>query len=579
MSAVKGQPGTKPQSLPKKPEVRAAEVVAESPKVDMFAAPSQEEMNLFEAPSQEELSAAQEPSSFESPGYTEALPFLGGLGGAAAGAAIGAPFAGVGAIPGAFIGGVIGAGVGAAGFQGWRDIIETQILGKPQSSAMDVTGDMAAKGGREALDQAVGLGIGKAAGAVAKAIPNKLYEPIAEYGNKLIKGLRDQVETPVMKLIASKVTPMNSEAAGDAAKELFKRDIQKKYGPFIQAYADLDAVAKAVPLRDEARVKFNHELREFAAEFSGDNNKIIRKFTDDITASNSGKHLDDVIRQIEDARQVAYKTGASNQAQVLKELKARANNFLDGETTRLATRIQAGKATPEEINFVKTIAQQRGIQDPDINKYAKSLANDFMKSKDKVRGEYHQFKLHLEDVAEQTRVRPSKSGPMAFIEDINDVPSEKLIEKMFDPKNAAALRKMKEVTPEVYDVVAKSKVKEILRKSSPTGEVDIRAFQKEIAKLPDSTKSLLFSTDDLKAIHNAVNDPKLKKLEALERIGNNMITKWIGDVAKVSGVIAEEAGKTAAKYPKASAAARQVVGKGTVGATQYILRPRDADQD
>ena len=71
---------------------------------------------------------------------------------------------------------------------------------------------------------------------------------------------------------------------------------------------------------------------------------------------------------------------------------------------------------------------------------------------------------------EQTKVNPSGSGPMSFLKDIQDVPSEKLIERMFDPKNASALRAMQKETPEIYEQVTRTKMQQVLDRSKYDGK-------------------------------------------------------------------------------------------------------------
>lgn len=545
MAAIKGQPAPKPGQV--KSPVPSAEDEAAAFLADLESAPSaSSEATAYLNENVPDMAPPMEEPAFESPWYTKMLPTVGGVIGGIAGAAALNPVTAVG-----------GAALGGAAGQSYRDLIETNLLGKPQSSSAQVAKEIGIAGAEEGAGQVVGMGIAKGIGAGAKLASNYIAAPVKEFMANAVKSVRDSVEEPLTKLIASKVTTMNTEAAGDSAKELLKKNIMTKYGPFADAYSKLSDVSRVTPLKDEARRKFTMGLKEWGVEnHSGDNWKVIKKFSDDIDAANTGAQLDDVIQQIGDARNVAFRSGASRQAQVLKELQAKVQDFSEGEITKLATLIQSGKATPQEMQFIQQLAQQRGVPPEEATKYAKSIAKDYLSSKDKVRTDYSGFRSFLEDVSEQAKVKVNNKGPMTFLSDLESVPSEKLIERMFDKKNAAALRRMQTETPEVFDVVAKSQMSQIVQKSSPEGKLNLNKLRENIYNLPDSTRNMLLSADDLKTLNKVVNDPRLKRLESVERLGDNAVAKWLKDLTNVTMTV----GEGVAKGPKTSAAVRQVVG-------------------
>lgn len=569
MAATKGQPAPKPSQIQASPAKAQKSVVddffADYDAPEMQAAPAvgEEAFTPVEAPQED----VPQQGAFQSPWYTEALPVAGGIIGGIAGTAAGP------------LGSIGGAALGGAAGQSYRDLIETKLLGKPQSAPMDVAKDIALAAGEEGAGQLVGMGIAKAAGKAASLASKYISAPIKEGMESIVKSVRSSVEEPLMKLLDAKTVPFNTEVAGDTAKNLLKQNIQAKYGPFIKAYNGLDEVANVTPIRDEARLGFTKSLTEWASEnHAGDNYKIIKKFANDIDASNSMRQLNDVVSQINDARQVAAKSGAVKQAAMLKELRDKVTGFSENEITKLAARIQGGKASPQELMFFEKMVLQNGIQEPNPMKYAKSLADDYLKTKDKVRVDYAGFRSFLEDVGEQTKLRADNKGPMAFLNSLDDVPSEKLIERMFDKKNAAALRRMQKETPEVFDVVTKSKISQLVQKASPEGTLNLGKLRKEIYALPESTRSLLFSADELKTMNLVVSNPKLKRLEALERVGDNMLTRWAQDVANIGMIY----GEGAMKSPKISAGVRQVVGNAAIaggGKAKEMLTPKSKSAD
>ena len=536
MAAIQGQPAPKPESLKEPVPGDAAEKEADD-FLAQFSAPSvPESADTIEAdqflaslPQGEVQPAEQE---FQSPFYTSALPTVGGLIGGIAGG-LG------GGLPGA----VGGAALGAAGGQSWRDLIETNILGKKQKTSDETIKDIVETATVEGAGQLIGAGVAKGAGIVARSASNYISAPIKNYMSNAIKMAKESIEGPLTKLLFNKSTHLNTEQAGDAIKSLLKENIKTKYGTFVQAYSDLDAVTKSIPIDDVARKGFIRELKGWATEsLGGDNLKLVNKFAGELDSVINGKQLDDVIGQINDAKDMAFRSGAGKQGAILQELADRASDFLEGRSTDLAMRISSGNANQAELQFLNTIVRQRGIQEPDPTKYIKNIAKDYLNSKEKLKSDYSGFKDFLRDVAEQTKVKINKKGPMTFINAVDNVPSEKLVEKMFDPKNAAALRKMQAETPEVFDMVTKSKLSQMIQKSSLSGDLDLKALRTEILKLPPSTRSMLFSADEFKMLNQVVMNPRLQRISMLQKAGDNMVSRWTQDLMTAVGIGVEQLG-------------------------------------
>jgi hypothetical protein len=494
------------------------------------------------------------------------LPALGSVGGAVVGGVMGAPTG-----PGAIATGVGGAIIGGSMGQSAKDFIESAFMSKTPKTATQEAHDMGVSGLEQGAMQAAGEGVLR--------LPGLLAKPVAVLGGQLsnvVEGISNEVKAPLTKMLQEKSTQMTTEEAGNAAKTLLTKNIKERYGPFVDAYAALDQVNQAMPLKDEARLGLTNNLKSWALDnLSGDNYKMVKKFSDDINAVGNGKQLNDVVQQIGDAKAMAFKNGANRQYQVLKQLQEKVMDFADSQTTALASKIQAGKATPQEMQFVNQLAQQRGVVENNVNDYAKSLAKDFLKAKDKVNTDYSSFKSFLEDVGEQTKTSTNKVGPMTFMSNLNEVPSEKLIERMFDPKNAAALRNMQQQTPEVFDVVVKSKWSQIMQKASPTGQLDLPMLQKELNKLPGSTRSVLMSNEEARTLSQVVNDPRLKHLQTLEHAKNSFLVKWVKDLSATAFIGKEVAKKTS---PLVGAPVKQAVGTPVYNFGKSMVAP-DSGQE
>jgi hypothetical protein len=362
-----------------------------------------------------------EQQNFESPWYTSALPAAGGIAGGIAGAGIGGP-----------AGAVVGAAAGGAAGQGYREWIETNILGKPISETP--VKDAGIEGVKEGAGQLIGLGVVKGAGAVGtkiagsklgQAAGGKIAEIAAapiNYVKNTVKAVRENIESPLLEMITKKTNPMNAEQAGDQVKSLFMQDVEQRFG-------------QATDLAEKYYAKF-------------------------------------------------------------KDL------------------IPKNVPSPADAHVQETY--------------------------------YNQFGELL----------PKSVNPKNFVETLQNVPSEKLIEKMWDPKNAAALRALQEEMPKVFDQVAQARMNQVLRKASPEGVLDLAGVRKAIYNMPEATRDLLMSGDEVKVMNQVLNSPRLARIKDLEKMGEEFVGKWSRRVYEMAHIGAEVVPKVAD-----TAGVRQVIGK------------------
>lgn len=524
-------------------------------------------MAMFAPPTEVEMGGSQEvPGQFESPWYTEALPTVGGVVGGITGTLAGAGLGGVGAIPG----GVAGAGLGEAAGEAYRDIIETQFLGKPQRSGEEVATAVGKAAAIGAGSQLIGEGIVKALGTAAKLIPKESYEPIASWASNMVKNAKAKIEGPALKILAERGTQMNTREAGDAVKTSLRQGIEQKYAPFIESYKAMDDISKSLPIRDEARRDFTQKLKAWAlSDLSRDNYKVVAKIADDIDAANNGLQLEDLAMSLSGDASAQYGRLNAPMGKFYSDLAGRIDDFLEVQTEGLAKKVLKGKATPEEMNFFTQIAQQRGIPPEEITKYPKQLANDFLKGKAKIDSDYAGYKAFLEDVGEQTKTKMRKYNTKSLLNRIDEVPSEQLVERMFQEKNSAALLKMKEQSPEVFDIVQKTKMTDIMRRASPEGKLDVKEAWSLLNKMPVSTRRLLVNDDEMSLLLKTGTSPKLRRIEALQKASDGMIANWIKNLYTATELGVEAGAQTVRKSPALQSAAKY--GVGTVG--QRLVGP------
>lgn len=476
-------------------------------------------------------------------GMLNAIPTVGGL--------VGGTF---GSVPGAAAGGAAGASLKAS--------LEKAIFGEGPQSRGELYGDIASSAAENAGGQLLGEVIpglvsltkgatkkaiqvlgNKLAGVPDEAVGNYLEAPeavknLARLSNgdpavaaekirsekwlPAIDEARGLLEDPALQVMSKKTTTQSPREVGDNIKNLIKTNVTQKYGPFQKAYGELSQISRATPLPDAARVGFDQKLKSWALEEfpqSSSSYNLVKKHSESFLASNNGAQFESALGDLTDEINLAFKTGETKKAQVLKSIKDQASGFLEKQVDDLAVRIQSGKASQQEKLFLDQIAKVRGLQQEDTAKYAKSLAKDYLSSRTKIKSDYSGFKEFMDSLGEQTGLK--NKGTFDFLSKIDDIPSEKLVDKMFNVKNSAALEKMKKETPEVFDQLSRFKVKELMQESmNKSNKLDVSKFYSNVQELPPEVRKLIFSADEMKSLHSVANNPRLNKLnDTVDRLG------------------------------------------------------------
>ena|SRR3990167_652827 len=471
--------------------------------------------------------------------FAQALPAAGGI---------------VGGIAGLPMGGILGsaggAALGASAGTALRLAIEKGILAKQDEDTSSISAalkEIGWEGAKEGLMQGAGglafKGIAKGGSLLANT---KAGQVVSEYVSHLsspltkwVKEEYDQVVEPILTKLSKVMPARNIEESGDTVKELLKTNINNRYGKFKQAYESLDNIAESVPLDRTAINNFTLKLAAEAKNLSSSDEKLMLKMISDISRSQHGLKLKNTVKTINDNASKAFANNQTGLGKQYANLANKLDDFYDDQVTALANKYMRGEISANDSQFLVALMNQRSIVEANPSKYAKSLASDYLKSKEIVRNDYAGFKSFLGDLSEQTKIKMGKKGPMRFLDEIDSIPSEKLMERMFDPKNAQALRKMKQETPEVFNEVVGAKIKNMLSLSSPTGELDVvalRSFQKAINKMPEPVRNLVFDSADVTEMNRILNSPKIEKLGHLQVRGENFLRGWLGDLVEVSKI-------------------------------------------
>lgn len=589
MAGIKGQPGTKPSNVPA-PIPGAAQTDAfDSAEVSMGKSAG----DAFDSAQVGGSSAAPVDGGGSQPeGWgpwltqkaADAAPTVAGGVMAIAGAPAGVP-------------GIVGMGMaGAASGTAIKQAIEQQILGKTlmkQNGRVrevmtpdDMLAEIRDSSGQLGAELLAGEGTLKVLGTAGRLaaetrlggmVADKIMtaaKPTIDYVSNFTDGLKKQIIQPVSDFLSENMTTLSPEASGDAVKQSLGTRITAKFNDFKQSYAQINSVAADTPMSDAARKGLTDKIRSDAVD--SPYYKMAKGYTDQIDAAGNTqqvhKVISDVNAKISELSQYQTSGAIRDKIAVLQQISDRATDSMENFTYGMAQRISKGMASPQEMKaFEQMMVQQANPSVPaaekNIAQYAKSVAKDYIDKREAINTDYAKFRSFLEDVGDQTRLKADGSGPMQFVRKLNEVPSEQLVERMFLPKNAAALRSMQEATPEVFQAVKQARVTDIYSKSLTDGVLDVKKLADNFAAIPPDSRRLFIPDAALQQMQNVSKSGMLKILEGRYQ---NWATKTVGEIAdmtKLSMMATKQITKDAAKTVPARVITDKTIGT-AVGAGQ-----------
>lgn len=164
----------------------------------------------------------------------------------------------------------------------------------------------------------------------------------------------------------------------------------------------------------------------------------------------------------------------------------------------------------------------------------------------------------------------TKSTPLKnLVQVMKDEPSEKFLAKLWDPENYAAMKAMKEQMPDVFDVVAKSRMTQIAKEAGGSGKLlNVGGINESLKAMPTATRRLLVDDGGMEVMKKVLTGGKLKRLDHMEKLGNSMVANWAKQAYAVAMTGAEKAVENADTM-----VGRQIIGKGVMKLAEPKLSP------
>jgi hypothetical protein len=534
VAGIQGQPTASPQDLPKTPGDQAAQ----DPYADLALPEANTQGDSYQAgagQAQADNQPLVDPNSTAGEylqTFANAAPTVGGIAGGLTG---GMWNMGVGSGPGAVIGAVGGNSV--------KRLIEINLLGKdPNATVGQEIGDSALTAGRAALENYIGGKIFKGAGNLAAGAYEKFGKAPMEAMAASVKSTIDGIEKPAYDFINTMASKLNSREAGDFVKSLLNTDISTKYAKYAEQYKIIGDIASQVPLAVD-KLKSFIGTQGFHADnqLIGDGKKAVQPFIKQLGTATNVTQLKTLMGDVKSAMAVAWDAAgrqSTTKYEALKHLSGEIGQFLDDHTIDFAKKIQdGGMIGTGEKQFLERILQMKGEIEPDAGKYARALANDFLKTQEKLSADYGGFREFLKNVGEQTKKKIGRMGPTKFLNDLEAMPSETLVKNMFQPENSRALEKMAEQNPTIFEQIRASKLRQIVQDTSEGPNLNLKGIRDYLKGSKfDSTRHLILDNAQWDELNAIVDNKVIPAQQKLLEEGQKTMAKWAAKMAYVEHV-------------------------------------------
>ncbi len=274
--------------------------------------------------------------------------------------------------------------------------------------------------------------------------------------------------------------------AGALIKEQVQNTIDKIHEPLKAYYAEREALGQTIDLPDNARLKLYDKLIDQSQNFGSvgsEGSKIIRDLAERALSQNNVSQLDKLITEIGSDQRKAFRAADTNTSKALGSV---ADTLKEFQVSQIA---KQGKA----------LAKDGALG-------AEEVANQVINQHKEITRQYKEFKEILGDLASDQRLG-KKNLTAGSIENVLDgIPNEKVIDKMFDPKNADGLMRLQKNFPDVFKTLIDQKKSQILQASIRDDNVKIGEVLKQLydeKKLSSKVRDMMFLPDQLKRLDAA----------------------------------------------------------------------------
>lgn len=363
----------------------------------------------------------------------------------------------------------------------------TKLVGlEPEAMVAGVRGldqELAQKQAVESAGDA--LGIKPTRGMLTTDLTTRGLESSLEQAPTVAgKIVRSEVE-PVRRAMSdfvdesTKSKSMKSPVViGENIKDGIKDKILRTYEPIKAIYADFEKNAINIPLKEKSQLAIARNLNQYADEMLTTTDKqMVKDYADNILSAKN-------VNQLKDLRsQVIAKINSGENPQALGLVVEKLDRAIKGTTIRAALEVAQQSGT-------------KGAMRAGIEEEGKSL----IRSWKGVNSDYRELMTALGGFAKESKVANKIFGPMDLLKKIDSIPSEQLADKLFTESNVKALRQVKKLFPQEFEMIRSKQLADIYSSTlekTPMGTETASAtkFIKEINKYTPEIRAELFGPE------------------------------------------------------------------------------------
>ncbi|CAB4152427.1 hypothetical protein UFOVP610_11 [uncultured Caudovirales phage] len=379
---------------------------------------------------------------------------------------------------GAAIGGTIGKGFG---------VLADKVAPTSEKIAGKISTAIPKKNVDDLITSADNLGIKLTPGMLddsgfVERLESSLAKSPSFMGQRLagkLKTINEQLREKSASMI-DEATNLSPFQVGEKFKSGVNAQVGEKLAPISQVFDEVAQSTKFIPISDRSRTAVIRNIQGL------DTYKL---------TAGAGKPSQyvEMIGRIENADQVKtamtmlnadIRAAQGAEKQVLIGIKNKLGNLEENSITRAAI----------------AKAREAGMRESTGKKIGSEIVKDLQEARKNYRG----LSEDLQGLAENARVKTQK-GPSAFIDAVDEIPSERIQDKFFNPENLRSLNNLKEKFPEQFNLLKSGKLREIGDSAidnsvNGQGNLSTQKFLNEVRKLNPEVKSMLFNNPQ------AIND-------------------------------------------------------------------------
>lgn len=311
---------------------------------------------------------------------------------------------------------------------------------------------------------------------------NELRESGTSTGDALRQTV-DQFKSDVgdqLRNVFQEEGPVTSFEAGEKAKQIISQKAEELNDAVSGQYKEVMPHLEAVQIPDEERLKFYNRLIKEGQEFGAAGSPaegLFKNFGERALAQDTVSQLKELNTEIRSEISVARRAGDFKKSEALTQIKDSIKEFQDNQVVR------AGKQMEKD-----------GVPG------AKGLAENLIRDRNAADKSYREFMDTIGEISSAGKLGKVRSHGQ-LQEALERVPSAKLSDKLFDPKNVEGLRYLKTNFPEVLDTLVRAKKTALIEAASTKGELMHNQLLNSVNKIPREVRDLMFSKEEQNTIN------------------------------------------------------------------------------